>query len=173
MKLATTGREKGLQPPNPERRRWLTHIGGIAVVGLLPTVTQGAVPLRPTPMQSAGPFYPETLPADSDNDLVKVHGQEDYAGGEMTELRGQVVDIAGHPVIGARIEIWQCDANGRYHHPRDRGHAPATPASRATVVTSPTSMAASASAPSARCLTRGAHRIFTSPSTVPVSSAHW
>ncbi|RLA32934.1 MAG: intradiol ring-cleavage dioxygenase [Gammaproteobacteria bacterium] len=124
MKLATTGREKGLQPPNPERRRWLTHIGGIAVVGLLPTVTQGAVPLRPTPMQSAGPFYPETLPADSDNDLVKVHGQEDYAGGEMTELRGQVVDIAGHPVIGARIEIWQCDANGRYHHPRDRGHAP-------------------------------------------------
>src|SRR5690606_14976907 len=26
----------------------------------------------------------------------------------------------GRPVAGARVEIWQCDANGIYLHPRER-----------------------------------------------------
>ncbi len=123
MKKTETRSGMPPSPPDPVRRRWLAGMGSLAAVGILPGVSMAAAPLRPTPMQTAGPFYPEELPADSDNDLVKVHGQEDYAIGDMTELSGQVVDIAGHPVIGARIEIWQCDANGRYHHPRDRGHA--------------------------------------------------
>jgi protocatechuate 3,4-dioxygenase beta subunit len=27
-------------------------------------------------------------------------------------------------MAGAQVEIWQCDANGRYLHPRDRGAKP-------------------------------------------------
>ena len=36
-------------------------------------------------------------------------------------LAGRVVDRDGRPVGGARVEIWQCDANRHYHHPGDRG----------------------------------------------------
>jgi len=106
------------------RRRWLRQAGGLLLAGLLPPVALAAPPLRPTPLQTAGPFYPETLPDDSDNDLVQVRGQAAPARGEVTELDGQVVDTAGRPLAGARIEIWQCDANGRYHHPRDPGRVP-------------------------------------------------
>ncbi|MDX1594001.1 MAG: protocatechuate 3,4-dioxygenase [Gammaproteobacteria bacterium] len=75
-------------------------------------------------MQTAGPFYPERLPDDSDNDLLRVAGRDAVARGEATELLGRVVDRDGRPLAGARVEIWQCDANGRYHHPRDPGRTP-------------------------------------------------
>jgi protocatechuate 3,4-dioxygenase beta subunit len=29
--------------------------------------------------------------------------------------------LNGKPLRDVRVEIWQCDANGRYRHPRDRG----------------------------------------------------
>ncbi|HEY5791193.1 MAG TPA: protocatechuate 3,4-dioxygenase, partial [Gammaproteobacteria bacterium] len=115
-------------PVSPARRRWLGQASALAVAGMLPSLTLAATPLRPTPMQSAGPFYPAELPADSDNDLVHVHGRADAASGEVTELSGQVVDLSGRPIVGARVEIWQCDANGRYHHPRDGNRAPLDPA---------------------------------------------
>lgn len=77
-----------------------------------------------TPSQTAGPFYPDTLPLDSDNDLVRVAGESSPALGEVTDLSGRLLDRNGQPLRGVRIEIWQCDANGRYHHPRDRGGMP-------------------------------------------------
>lgn len=83
-----------------------------------------AAPLLPTPRQTRGPFYPRDLPLDSDNDLVRVAGRSGIARGEITDLRGRVLDGRGHGVAGARVEIWQCDAFGRYHHPWDRRSAP-------------------------------------------------
>ncbi len=76
-----------------------------------------------TPEQTSGPYYPapDQRPADTDWDLVKVEGALREAGGEVLWLSGQVLDRAGAPVAGARVEIWQCDVNGRYHHPRDQG----------------------------------------------------
>jgi len=115
------------KPPAPvsrARRRWLGQAGTLALAGLLPPLAYATTPLRPTPMQSAGPFYPDVYPADSDGDLVHVTGSARSALGEITELTGRVVDTAGRPLAGARIEIWQCDANGRYHHPRDAGANP-------------------------------------------------
>jgi protocatechuate 3,4-dioxygenase beta subunit len=44
-------------------------------------------------------------------------------GRRITDLRGRLFDRAGRPIPAARIDIWQCDATGRYHHPRDRGGA--------------------------------------------------
>jgi protocatechuate 3,4-dioxygenase beta subunit len=75
--------------------------------------------LQPTPAQTAGPFYPVTFPPDSDNDLIHVAGHSGSARGTAARITGRVLDRDGRPVSGARVEIWQCDANGRYHYVRD------------------------------------------------------
>lgn len=70
--------------------------------------------LAPTPRATEGPFYPARLPADRDNDLVKIEGAVREAGGDILRLDGRVLDANGRPLAGARVEIWQCDANGVY-----------------------------------------------------------
>ena len=76
--------------------------------------------LLPTPAQMMGPFYPEELPLDRDNDLTRVGGAGGAADGKIAELSGRLLDVNGMPIRATRIEIWQCDARGLYHHPRDR-----------------------------------------------------
>jgi protocatechuate 3,4-dioxygenase beta subunit len=79
----------------------------------------------PTPRQTPGPFYPQSFPADSDNDLVQVTGRSGIAAGTITYVSGRVLDRDDKPVAGARVEIWQCDAHGRYHYVDDgRGEPP-------------------------------------------------
>jgi protocatechuate 3,4-dioxygenase beta subunit len=77
--------------------------------------------LSPTPPQSAGPFYPPTADrlTDTDWDLVNIAGRVRAAGGEVMHLSGRVLGGDGAPIAGALIEIWQCDANGRYLHSGD------------------------------------------------------
>ncbi len=109
-------------PLSNGRRRALTAIA-VGVSGL--TGLEGSLAaLLATPAQTRGPFYPQTLPLDSDNDLVRVQGRSAYAKGEITDLSGRVLDPGGRAVAGARVEIWQCDAFGRYHHPWDRRNVP-------------------------------------------------
>lgn len=96
---------------------------------LLATPALGlAARLPGTPAQTPGPFYPHTPPLDDDNDLVQVAGQTRLAHGTVTLMRGRVLNTAGNAIAGARVEIWQCDANGRYHHERDRRDAALDPA---------------------------------------------
>lgn len=72
-----------------------------------------------TPAQSEGPYYPSRLrPADLDADLTRI-GLGPRAQGEIIALGGRVVDPAGRPIEGARVEIWQTDAQGVYLHPDD------------------------------------------------------
>lgn len=73
-----------------------------------------------TPRQSLGPFYPVDWGGDADADLVVVRGEAARALGTVAHVRGRVVDIGGEPLGGSFVEIWQCDANGVYRHPRDR-----------------------------------------------------
>ena len=73
-----------------------------------------------TPRATAGPFYPSEMPADDDSDLVRVEGAVREAGGDVLHLAGKVLDGAGRPFDGVRVEIWQCDAAGVYLHPNDR-----------------------------------------------------
>ena len=105
-------------PPLLSRRRLLRLTGGLALLAAAPA---GAAQLVPTPRQTAGPFYPTDLPLDSDNDLVLVAGRDAPAKGTVLHLAGRVLDASGRGVADARVEIWQADANGVYHHPRDRG----------------------------------------------------
>ncbi len=95
----------------------------MGITGLLLAGPVAARLLQPTPRQTAGPFYPVQPPLDDDNDLIQVHGRRGVAQGRITDLSGRVLDLNGRPLRDVRVEIWQCDANGRYHHPRDRGRA--------------------------------------------------
>ena len=99
--------------PDHKRRRLVAALGLLS----LPAAAAGLLP--PTPRQSAGPFSPTELPLDDDNDLTWVGDREQQATGEITDLSGRILDTNGRPIAGARVEIWQCDANGRYRHPRD------------------------------------------------------
>lgn len=77
---------------------------------------------RATPAQTEGPFYPLALPEDTDHDLLR-NGALTYPEGRPVWLEGTVTDLAGRPVVGAQVEIWQCDQAGHYHHPGDGGQA--------------------------------------------------
>jgi protocatechuate 3,4-dioxygenase, beta subunit len=78
----------------------------------------GTQALLPTPAQSEGPFYPLREPADADYDLLR-NGNRTYAKGNAAWVEGVVLDRAGKPLKGGVVEIWQCDADGHYDHPRD------------------------------------------------------
>lgn len=83
---------------------------------------QPAAPRIPTPAQTEGPFYPVSLPRDSDFDLLR-NGATAYTRGQPAWIEGVVTDLQGQPVSGAQVEIWQCDEGGHYHHPGDGGRA--------------------------------------------------
>jgi protocatechuate 3,4-dioxygenase beta subunit len=74
-----------------------------------------------TPRQTEGPFYPDRLPLDTDNDLIIVNDNITPAIGEITHLTGKLLDASGGPIRNAVVEIWQVDGNGVYLHTRDRG----------------------------------------------------
>lgn len=72
--------------------------------------------LTATPRQGEGPFYPDRLPLDTDNDLLVLNDAITPAVGEVTHLSGRIVDGRGEPLRNALIEIWQVDHHGAYLH---------------------------------------------------------
>ena len=72
-----------------------------------------------TPSQTEGPFYPNKLPLDTDNDLLIVNDGTTPAVGEVTHLSGRILDARGNPLRNALVEIWQVDNNGAYIHTKD------------------------------------------------------
>lgn len=82
---------------------------------------------RLTPEQIMGPFYPVLKPLDRDSDLTRIVGKRGHAQGKVIHLTGHVRNSKGEPVRGARIEIWQANAKGRYDHPGDINPAPLDP----------------------------------------------
>jgi protocatechuate 3,4-dioxygenase beta subunit len=71
-----------------------------------------------TPRQTEGPFYPNKLPLDTDNDLLIINDAITPAVGKITHLSGKILDAHGEPVRNALVEIWQVDNNGAYLHTR-------------------------------------------------------
>src|SRR5262249_43246163 len=69
-----------------------------------------------TPPQTEGPFYPDKLPLDTDNDLLIINDSITPAVGKITHLSGKILDARGEPVKNALVEIWQVDNNGAYLH---------------------------------------------------------
>ncbi len=69
-----------------------------------------------TPSMTEGPFYPDKLPLDMDNDLLLISPKTTPAIGKITHLSGRILDLKGEPIKGATVEIWQVDNNGAYLH---------------------------------------------------------
>ena len=111
-----------MTPPDLLRRRLLAAALAAAPTLLFTSAPRASIGRRPTPAQTEGPFYPVELPRDADFDLLR-NGAMQYPEGQPAWLEGSVRDIAGRPVAGASIEIWQCDHAGHYHHPGDGGRA--------------------------------------------------
>ena len=80
--------------------------------------------LARTPAQTEGPFYPDKLPLDTDNDLLIINDGITPAVGEITHLTGRILDANGAPLRNAVVEIWQCDSNGVYLHTGDSARKP-------------------------------------------------
>jgi protocatechuate 3,4-dioxygenase beta subunit len=89
---------------------------------LLATPGAFAEELLRTPAQTEGPFYPNHLPLDTDNDLLIVNDQITPAVGEVTHLSGRILDATGEPIRNALVEIWQVDNNAAYIHTSDPRH---------------------------------------------------
>ncbi|MCC7275049.1 MAG: hypothetical protein IT561_20445, partial [Alphaproteobacteria bacterium] len=106
------------RPPATGRRRLLAAGGALALLaGTARWSAPAYAAAAATPQQTEGPFYPTALPLDADNDLVRVAGAAAAARGTVTHVAGRILDGDGRPLAGARVEIWQCDANGIYLHP--------------------------------------------------------
>jgi protocatechuate 3,4-dioxygenase beta subunit len=54
------------------------------------------------------------------------HGDK-RAIGQLIQVRARVVDEDGAPVPGAVVEVWHCNAAGRYIHANDTSGAPVDP----------------------------------------------
>ncbi len=96
--------------------------GGLSL-GALALFTPGvfAEQLARTPPMTEGPFYPDKLPLDTDNDLLIVNSSITPAVGDITHLTGRVLSSSGEPVPGVVVEIWQVDNKGVYIHSEDSG----------------------------------------------------
>ncbi len=110
-----------LSMDTPMNRRNLLR-GGMTL-GTLALFAPGvlAEELSRTPRMTEGPFYPDKLPLDTDNDLIVVNDAITPAVGEITHLTGRVLSASGEPVRGVVVEIWQVDNKGVYLHTADSG----------------------------------------------------
>ncbi len=79
---------------------------------MLSGISLGAKLLEPTPRLSEGRNYPPAPPADTDNDLVIIKGNKAPALGQITNLKGKILNQDGSPNKNVVVEIWQSDANG-------------------------------------------------------------
>jgi protocatechuate 3,4-dioxygenase beta subunit len=71
-----------------------------------------------TPRATEGPYYPDHLPLDQDNDLTMIIGGKAPANGVVTEFGGRLLNVDGKPLQDVVIELWQSDNNGCYIHSR-------------------------------------------------------
>ena len=86
---------------------------------------QPLVLLPHTETELAEPVYGHSSVAAADADLTNRHDGEPQ--GQRIVVSGRLRNEDGRPVRDSLIEIWQCNAAGRYRHDVDRHDAPLDP----------------------------------------------
>lgn len=97
-------------------RRGFICTASLATLSFWRTPGAFADELVKTPTQTEGPFYPDKMPLDTDNDLLVINDSITPAVGTITHLSGKVLSPAGEPIRNALVEIWQVDNHGAYIH---------------------------------------------------------
>src|SRR5687767_10397285 len=94
-------------------RRYFFGSVAAGALGTAAFLTPGvfAEQLMQTPSQTEGPFYPNKMPLDTDNDLLIINDSITPAVGAITYLSGRILDKRGEPIRNAVVEIWQVDNN--------------------------------------------------------------
>jgi protocatechuate 3,4-dioxygenase beta subunit len=112
----------------PTRRDVLKMSATLGLFGALWPATSGfaQTALKRTSEQILGPFYPTSLTPNRTGDLTTATNGG-RAKGQLLIVTGRVTNINGEPLRGAKIEVWQANAAGRYAHPTDTNTAPLDP----------------------------------------------
>jgi len=108
--------EAGTQPP-------LLYPPYRSTVKRAPAQPLIRIPERYTAL--AVPLYGYLPIGETDNDLTRQHAAEPL--GERIIVSGRVLDEDGRAVPHTLVEVWQCNAGGRYRHQGDRHPAPLDP----------------------------------------------
>ncbi|HRH96895.1 MAG TPA: protocatechuate 3,4-dioxygenase [Prosthecobacter sp.] len=103
----------------PQSRRTLLRSLLLTTGGII-TSDIYAEALTLTPRATEGPYYPDHLPLDQDNDLTRIIGGKAPSGGIVTEFGGRLLNADGKPLSNHVIELWQADVNGCYIHSNGR-----------------------------------------------------
>src|SRR5258708_2588835 len=108
-------------PPRPmnTRRHFIGHLAASAAFFAVPGAFAEA--LTQTPSVGFGPFYPDHLPLDTDNDLMLINDSLTPAVGEITYVSGRILGPSGETIRNAIVEIWEADTNGIYIHSKSGG----------------------------------------------------
>jgi protocatechuate 3,4-dioxygenase beta subunit len=84
------------------------------------------LPLPQGATELSGPRFGESVLYPGHDDLTRqVKGGE--AAGQRIIVTGRVLNENGDPLPRTLVEVWQCNAAGRYHHDKDNHDAPLDP----------------------------------------------
>jgi protocatechuate 3,4-dioxygenase beta subunit len=86
---------------------------------------QPLITIPQTISEITGPVYGHSDVRPDEADLTKQHAGEPL--GERIIVTGRLLDEAGRPIPNSLVEIWQCNAAGRYIHAVDQHPAPLDP----------------------------------------------
>lgn len=87
--------------------------------------TQALQPAQQTAVELSGPSFDASVLYEHSDDLTRQCDGEPQ--GERIVVGGRVLDALGEPVRNALVEVWQCNAAGRYRHDGDIHPAPLDP----------------------------------------------
>jgi hypothetical protein len=93
--------------PDCHRREFLRRtVLGSAALFTVPGAFAEALTI--TPPMTEGPFYPDKLPLDTDNDLVRINDTITPGIGAITHLHGKVTDVKGilSQMLGLKFGRW-------------------------------------------------------------------
>src|SRR5580700_2583036 len=101
----------------PGRRAFLGSMGAVAWFTVPGAFAEELALTLPT---TEGPFYPDKMPLDTDNDLLLINDAITPAVGEVAWVSGRLLSETGQPIRNVVIEIWQTDAHQSYIHTQGR-----------------------------------------------------
>ena len=86
-----------------------------------------SAPVRPTPQETLGPFYPVRHMSEQDLDLAHIRGHSERANGQLIQIVGRVLRRDGSPAPHASMDVWQANSLGRYANVGDDNKLPLDP----------------------------------------------